>query len=64
MAAEPVAALVFEPPAVVAVVVPLVTDAEREDDEGDGLGHELLYTNCSGSPLQVVTFPALKVPFG
>lgn len=49
------------------VPVPLeraVADDEREDDEGDGLGHTLLYTNCSGAPLQVVADPALKVPFG
>lgn len=64
---EPVAALVVEPGVPAAVAVPLgrsVTDDEREDDEGDGLGHELLYTNCLGSPLQAVTDPALNVPFG
>jgi hypothetical protein len=29
-------------------------DDEADDEEGDGLGHALLYTNCSGAPLQVV----------
>jgi hypothetical protein len=56
------AALVVEPGLVPAVSVPL--DDEMEDDEGDGLGHKLLYTNCSGEPLQAVTDPALNVPFG
>jgi hypothetical protein len=59
--------LVVEPVVLPAVSVPLersVADDEREDDEGDGLGHKLLYTNCSGAPLQAVTDPALNVPFG
>lgn len=62
---EPVAALVVEPVAAPAVPVPLarsMADDEWEDDEGDGLGHMLLYTNCSGAPLQVVADPALYVP--
>ena len=64
---EPVVALLVEPGAATAVPVPLecaVADDEREDDEGDGLGHKLSYTNCSGSPLQAVADPALNVPFG
>lgn len=46
---EPLALLVVEPELVPAVPVPLecsVVDDEREDDEDDGLGHTLLYTNC------------------
>lgn len=45
---DPVVALVVEPGVVPAVSVPLersVADDEREDDESDGLGHKLLYTN-------------------
>jgi hypothetical protein len=64
---EPVAALLVEPGVAPAVPVPLeraVADDEREDDEGDGLGHKLSYTNCSGAPLQAVADPALNVPFG
>jgi hypothetical protein len=64
---ETIAALAVEPGVVAAVPLPLersVTDDEREDDEGDGLGHKLLYTNCSGAPLQAVTDPASNVPFG
>jgi hypothetical protein len=64
---EPAAALVVELVVLPAVPVPLersVVDDEREDDEGDGLGHKLLYTNCSGAPLQAVADPALNVPFG
>lgn len=63
VASEPVAALVVEAGIVLAVAAPLPDD-KREDDEGDGLGHKLLYTNCSGSPLQAVADPELKVPFG
>jgi hypothetical protein len=56
---EPVVALKSSVPLVVGVA-----DGAREEDvEGDGLGHALLYTNCSGAPVQVVTFPALYVPF-
>jgi hypothetical protein len=50
----------------VPVPVPLmgaVAD-EMKDDEGDGLGHRLLYTNWSGWPLQAVVAPASYVPFG
>jgi hypothetical protein len=64
---EPVPALLVEPGVAPAVAVPLeraVPDNEREDDEGDGLGHKLSYTNCSGAPLQAVADPALNVPFG
>lgn len=64
---EPAAAPVVEPVVALVVPVPLersVADNEREDDEVDGLGHKLLYTNCSGSPLQAVADPALNVPFG
>lgn len=64
---EPEAALVVEAGVLGAVAVPLgrsVPDDEREDDEGDGLGQELLYTNWAGSPLQEVADPALNVPFG
>lgn len=60
-------ALLVEPGLAPAVPVPLeraILDDEREDDEGDGLGHKLSYTNCSGAPLQVVADPALNVPFG
>jgi hypothetical protein len=63
---ELVAALVVEPEIVPAVPVPpefSVADDDTEDDEVDGLGHKLLYTNCSGVPLQVVTDSALNVPF-
>lgn len=65
---EPVAALAVEP-AVVSVVAaaPLegpVADDETEDDEVDGLGHALVYTNWSGSPLQVVTELVSNVPLG
>jgi hypothetical protein len=38
-----------EPGVAPAVPVPFecaVVDGEREDEEGDGLGHKLLYTNC------------------
>ena len=41
--------LVVEPGVAPAVSVPLeraVADGESEDDEGDGLGHKLSYTNC------------------
>jgi hypothetical protein len=41
--------LVAEPEVATAVPVPLeraVADVEREDDEGEGLGHKLSYTNC------------------
>jgi hypothetical protein len=64
---EPVSALVVELEVVPAVPVALelsVADDEREDDEVDGLGHRFSYTNCSGSPLQVVADAALYVPFG
>jgi hypothetical protein len=64
---ELVAAVVVELGVVPAVPVPperSVADDEREDDEVDGLGHELLYTNCSGPSLQVVADAALNVPFG
>jgi len=61
--------LVVEPVAAPAVTVPFMCSAvaagEREPDadEGDGgLGHTLLYTYCSGAPLQVVADPALYVP--
>lgn len=61
------AAAAVEPEVVPAVPVTIersVADDERKDDEGDGLGHKLLYTNCSGSPLQEVADSALNVPFG
>lgn len=64
---ELVAALLVEPAVAPAVPVPLeraAADDEREDDEGDGLGHRLLYTNCSEAPLQAVADPALNLPFG
>lgn len=64
---EPVAALVVELGVVPAVPVAperSVEDDETEDDEVDGLGHKLSYTNCLGAPLQAVTDPALNVPFG
>ena len=59
---ELIAALVVDPGVVPAVPVPL--ELFVVDDEGDGLGHKLLYTNCSGEPLQAVTDSALNVPFG
>jgi hypothetical protein len=57
--------VVVEPELVTVVLVPSecsVADAEWDDDEEDGLGHTFLYTNCSGSPLQVVADVALNVP--
>src|ERR1051326_9098306 len=39
-------------------------DAAREGNEGVGLGHTLLYTNCCGAPSQGVVDPASYVPFG
>lgn len=63
---EPVAALLVEVKVVFAVPVLLgcaVADGESVDDEGDGLGHALSYTYCSGAPLQVVVDPASNVPF-
>jgi hypothetical protein len=51
-------------PAVPVPLEPPVADDEEEDDEGDGLGHKLLYTYCSGAPLQAAADPALYVPFG
>lgn len=65
--AEPVASPLVKPRVAPAVPVPpelAVADGAREDDEGDGLGHKLSYTNCSGAPLQVVADPASNVPFG
>jgi hypothetical protein len=51
-------------PSASAPLVGAVADVEMEEDaEGDGLGHTLLYTNCSGSPLQGVVDPASYVPF-
>lgn len=50
------------PLAVLSVPAALVLDDvgadDEEDEEGDGLGHAFLYTNCSGGPLQVVAAPA------
>jgi hypothetical protein len=41
-----------------------VGESEEEDaNKCVGLGHTLLYTNCSEEPLQVVADPALNVPF-
>jgi hypothetical protein len=46
-------------PAVLSVPAVVVLDrAGADDEEGDGLGHAFLYTNCSGGPLQVVAAPA------
>lgn len=64
---EPVESLVVEPVELLAVPLPLecsVPVDEREDEDDDGLGHTFSYTNCVGSPLQVVVDPALYVPFG
>lgn len=61
---EPVPALVVESGVVDAVPLPLERSVADDKSEDDGLGHKLLYTNCSGAPLQVVTDPALNVPFG
>lgn len=36
---------------------------DEEDEEDEGLGHKLLYTNCSGWPLQALAAPASYVPF-
>jgi hypothetical protein len=42
----------------------LVGDGEDEEaNAGVGLGHTLLYTNCSGAPLQDLADRALKAPF-
>jgi hypothetical protein len=47
------------PLAVLPVPAVLVLDrAGADDEEGDGLGHAFLYTNCSGGPLQVVAAEA------
>lgn len=59
--------LVVDPVELPAVPLPLersVAKDKRADDEGDDLGHTLLYTNCFGAPLQAVAEPALYVPFG
>src|ERR1700712_3388158 len=64
---------IFLPVVVEAVAVKVLLECsavaagngEDEDDEGDGgLGHTLLYTNCSGAPLQAVADAALYVPLG
>lgn len=41
-----------------------IADDESEGDDADGLGHELLYANCSGLLVQAVADLALNVPFG
>jgi hypothetical protein len=48
---------------VVPVPPTVVVVDELGDEVSDGLGHKLLYTYCSGAPLQVPTAPPLYVPF-